>query len=196
MQTVGSTNNCKAQRDPVLHAFPSSSRVRNPQGKQRKGNGDDWRRQRSMSIRFQPKSRASTDHTPGPSRLNAAPIVASNTQAYGFFCLATALPKARITAKDPAIGVHNPATRSKPAGSASRRMSNPSGSPVREVSIPSVMRMVPATNRISSRPRPGPPPANVENKRRNVTALRVFNRPSWPKASKGCNSGSFELRVG
>src|SRR5260221_12281503 len=105
-----------------------------------------------ISIRFHPNSLASTDHAPGPSNANAAPMVARKMQADLSPDRETAFHSARTPTRDPTTGVHSPATRVTPAATDSRckrvdseapRASNPMR--------PRATNANPATSRINSR---------------------------------------------
>jgi hypothetical protein len=119
------------------------------------------------SMRFHPNSRASTDQAPGPNRARAPPVAAKRMPANGSTRRVMVLKIPRSATSDPAIGVHKPATRRLPP-----TMAIPAGS---NVPVPGsilsqlnarMKRTIPAVSRSSSRPKPGPPGANVENSRR------------------------------
>ena len=119
-------------------------------------------------MRFHPNSRASTDHAPGPSSANAAPMVAMKMQAEGSPGRVIMFHSASAANNKPAIGVHNPASRSIPimiatTGSAMNWMDGP----VCSLANPWIISEAPATSRMSRRPAPGQPGAKVENRRRN-----------------------------
>ena len=123
---------------------------------------------RSTSMRFQPNSRASTDHAPGPSSANAAPMVAMKMQAEGSPGRVMMFHSASAATSEPASGVHNPASRSIPimiatTGSVMNWMDGPPNS----LAKPWITSEAPATRRMSRRPAPGQPGAKVEYRRRN-----------------------------
>ena len=118
-------------------------------------------------MRFHPNSRASTDHAPGPSSANAAPMVAMKMQAEGSPGRVMMFHSASAATSEPASGVHNPASRSIPimlatTGSAMNWMDGA----VCSLANPWRMSEAPATRRMSRRPAPGHPGAKVENRRR------------------------------
>ena len=71
-----------------------------------------------MSMRFHPKSRASTDQAPGPSSAREAPRVPSRIYTHGSPECENVLHSSITTTIVPAMGVHNPANRSIPAPAA------------------------------------------------------------------------------
>ena len=119
-------------------------------------------------MRFHPKSRASTDHTPGPMSAKAAPMVAMRMQAEGSLGRVTMMfHVASATASEPASGVHKPANRNIPMMIAEKAKTEKwSDDPASSLSNPWITKQNPATSRISNRPAPGQPGANVENNRR------------------------------
>ena len=126
------------------------------------------RRSRSTSMRFHPNSRASTDHAPGPMSAKAAPMVAMRMQAEGSLGrVAIMFHVASATASEPASGVHMPANRSIPIVIAETAKTEKwNDGPASSLSSPWITKQNPATSRISNRPAPGQPGANVENNRR------------------------------
>ena len=123
------------------------------------------------SMRFHPKSRASTDHAPGPSSTNAAPMVPNRTFAHTSPGREMVFHNPRAATSDPEIGVHKPATRSIALTIASTtRMAGSLGGRVRSLVSSGAMIAIPATHRIKRRPTPGQPQANVENRRRKIAS--------------------------
>jgi len=119
------------------------------------------------SMRFQPNSRASMDHAPGPTSAKATPMVAMKMQAEGSPGRTIMLRTASAASNKPTIGVHNPASRSSPIRIANiARTDSPMGGPVCSLTEPWMTSEAPATTRISRRPAPGQPGAKVENNRR------------------------------
>ena len=113
------------------------------------------------SMRFHPKSLASSDQRPGPNMASAAAIVAVNRCANGSPSDVT-IREISITATAiPAKGVHSPATRSSPGPAKDTKVSVAGGSPLSCQAAPT-RKTEPMTRRMSSKPMPGQPPANVE----------------------------------
>ena len=111
-----------------------------------------------MSMRFHPKRRASIDQPPGPSSARAAPRVPSRIQLHGFPGCEKACHSARIATSTPAIGVHNPASKSIPPPIANTgSMAAPLKVPLRSDITPSRTNAIPATSLIKRRPAPGKP---------------------------------------
>jgi hypothetical protein len=126
-----------------------------------------------ISMRFHPKSRASTDHAPGPSKANAMPSVPSRTLAHGSPVCEKRSSSSKTATNVPEIGVHRPARSSIPAPLASMcGMANWVGAPLRSIVTALPVKAIPATNRMNSSPAPGHPPANVENSRRRTSLCR------------------------
>jgi hypothetical protein len=88
-------------------------------------------------------------------------MVAKRTLAHGSPNCVRAFQIPISAVSDPATGVHNPASRNNPAVIASTSGTANRGS-ARTISA------IPATTRNSSRPAPGQPRANVENRRRKL----------------------------
>jgi len=115
------------------------------------------------SMRLHPKSRASTDHRPGPNIARAAAIVPVNRPTTG--CSSTLrICEISITATTaPATGVHRPTTRRSPARASEAELSAmPNNGSCHSLRPVPTRRTAPTTPRISSRPMPGQLSANVE----------------------------------
>jgi hypothetical protein len=126
------------------------------------------------SIRFHPKSRASADHSPGPKSARAIPMVARKMFAQGSPGCVMLFHTPSTATRDPAMGVHKPASSSIPAAvPIAFGMNNCAGCPLHNPISPWPMSELPATNRIMSRPVPGQPVAKVENSRRKGSTLRA-----------------------
>jgi hypothetical protein len=150
-------------------------------------------------MRLHPKSRASTDHTPGPNIARAAPKVA--IRRYTNLCAgAVKTPQISVRAtRVPTMGVYRPTIRRIPAparrtGTTAVAMGG-SASTV-EAALPT--KTSPTTKRIRMRPMPGQPPAKVEYKRRNgrtspIAIFLVLARNWRPRS--GLDSASFEAAV-
>ena len=139
-------------------------------------------------MRFHPNSRASTDQAPGPMSAKAAPMVAMRMQAEGSLGrVAMMFHVASATASEPASGVHKPANRNIPMVIAETAKTEKwSDDPASSLSNPWITKQDPATSRISNRPAPGQPGANVENNRRkyppnNHSGYRTENCDKSPK---------------
>jgi len=116
-----------------------------------------------MSMRFHPKRRASTDQAPGPSMARAAPTVANNTLVQMFPGSKKTFQISMTAASVPAMGVHKPAINSNPApvvitDSTVRKIEGWLDS----LAASRTINAIPATRRMSRRPAPGQPWANVE----------------------------------
>jgi hypothetical protein len=120
------------------------------------------------SRRFHPKRRASTDHEPGPSSARAAPSAQTRNDIHESEGDQKMLHSARIAASAPAIGVHRPTSSNKPNPIARRdRSVTQVDARDNDGATPTWISVAPVARRSSSRPAPGQPRANVENKRRN-----------------------------
>src|SRR5262245_48234235 len=127
------------------------------------------------SMRFHPKSRASSDHAPGPSSTRATHRVAKRTSAHGFPRWEMALHNPRAALSDPEMGVHKPMSRRIPQAIATTaRVPGPIDGPSRNTLSPTALSPIPATRRINRRPAPGKPRANVEKRRRTNTLRRGY----------------------
>jgi hypothetical protein len=113
-------------------------------------------------MRFHPKSLASSDHRPGPNMASAAAIVAVNRCANGSPSDVT-IREISITATAiPANGVHSPATRSSPGPAKDAKVSVArNGESLHSGQLARTRRTQPMTRRMTSKPMPGQPPANV-----------------------------------
>jgi len=127
-----------------------------------------------MSMRRQPKRRASTDHAPGPSSPRAAPIAASrNADPVTRSGNEAAARPAKISQRfeknrrDPATGVQNPGNNSAPAAMFSTPgTADPIARPPLSARSPLMIAAAPPALRSKSRPAPGAPRAKVEKSRR------------------------------
>ena len=79
-----------------------------------------------MSMRFHPNSPASTDQAPGPIIARAAPNVPNRMRVHRSTGCDSAFHSSRNATVAPAIGVHNPASRSNPAAVANKFSMNAS----------------------------------------------------------------------
>ena len=143
-----------------------------------------------MSMRFHPKRRASTDQAPGPSSARAAPRVAIRIRVHGSPGCEKTFHTSMTTRSDPATGVHKPAIRSIPAPVAiTHNMAGPNGGPLHSFVTPRSITSTPVTRRMSNRPIPGQPRANVENSLRKGTVLssrvQVRKFPMGAEPQKG-----------
>jgi hypothetical protein len=144
-------------------------------------------------MRFHPKRRASTDQAPGPSSASAALMVPNRMLGHGSPVSENAFHSETIATSAPAMGVHKPATRRSPAATASTCtmtgvIGRPIGRPPRSSATPRKIIAMPATNRMTRRPTPGEPRANVE-KRRRTRKARLRDSRREPESPKGwCES--------
>jgi hypothetical protein len=142
------------------------------------------------STRFHPKRRASIDHRPGPKSASAPPIVANNTRTQASPGSAALHSSSKAT-EVPAMGVQSPGMRRIP-----KRASNAAiisveiGASLRSVELARTTSVKPRTRRMTSRPVPGRPPANVEYRRRNsatpfcaFTSFRCYGADRNPQKS-------------
>ena len=139
-----------------------------------------------MRMRFHPKRRASTDHTPGPRSASAAPRMPMRTHVHGFVRCKAACKNARIASIVPAIGVHKPIRRSTPIPMATTcSKAAPSGGAPRNSRTPWATKPIPAARRSKRRPSPGAPPAKFEKSRRKSwRGYKVHNSGSKPQRAK------------
>ena len=122
-----------------------------------------------MSMRFHPKRRASTDQAPGPSMARAAPRVPKRIKLQGSRGCVKALQVSMIARSTPAMGVHKPASRSIPAAIARTCITAMLvGGALCSSIILRTSNAMPTTRRMSRRPAPGQPRANVEKSRRKT----------------------------
>jgi hypothetical protein len=150
-------------------------------------------------MRFQPNSRASTDHTPGPSSASAAPRIAVSTHVHGFASCNAACANASSASSVPAIGVHKPARRSNPTTIVTTcSVAGPKAGAPRNSRIARPATPMPAAKRSNSRPSPGAPPAKFEKSRRTTCAVyEVRNSPRNPQRDEinhyfGCPFLNFD----
>jgi len=121
------------------------------------------------SIRFHPYRRLSKDQKPGPTNAAAAAIVAMK------MCVERAprshgiVQSSRAATSVPATGVHKPARSSsaRPMATTHTAIIWGEGLPFSS-STTRQIKAIPTTRRNSSRPTPGQPRANVENRRRKT----------------------------
>ena len=153
-------------------------------------------------TRFHPNRRASIDHSPGPSIARAPAMVASRNQrdlSPGSVKIFNASTRA---ANVPATGVHSPAIKRIPTP---RRIAEVTvvdigGSPHNRRPARTTSTE-PTTTRISSKPAPGQPPANVEYKRRTRTLsheleCQICRAIRHPKASRTRHSFEAGMQGG
>jgi len=120
-------------------------------------------------MRFHPKRRASTDHTPGPSSASAAPRTAMRTQIHGFARRSDAWSNPSTASSVPATGVHKPIRRSSPTTiSTTFRVASPKEGAPPNSRTPRVTTPIPAVTRSNSKPSPGAPPAKFEKSLRTI----------------------------
>jgi hypothetical protein len=118
----------------------------------------------TISMRFHPKRRASTDQAPGPSRAIARARAQSRLSLAGSPCREMIRHNSRSTITVATTGVHNPMISSSPA--VAMKSWN---KPVPKVGIFPTTRMagaineLPAATRSTRSPTPGQPRANDEN---------------------------------
>ena len=129
-------------------------------------------------MRFLPNSLASIDQKPGPSMTRAAPKTARTIGPRKWSDVISNVHISATTTSVPAMGVHKPASRSIPAPIATDCLTIASGrgAPISSA-IPSWMRRNPATTLRRSKPLPGQPLGNMENKRCRKTPT-VENKES------------------
>jgi hypothetical protein len=124
-------------------------------------------------MRFQPKRRASIDHSPGPNIARAAPAVPNKSQTHLSPGSIIIFQISMSATEVPTMGVHNPATRRMPAPMASTAgMVTFKGGSIRSLEAARTTSEEPITKRRRSKPVPGQPPANVEYSRRNDTPYK------------------------
>jgi hypothetical protein len=142
------------------------------------------RRPGGASIRFHPKSWASTDQRPGPNSARAAPTVPVMRPTNGSGAMVSTRAISMTATAAPAKGVQSPAMRRSPdaARDADVSIVYSGGSPHRREPA-RMTRTEPTTRRKSSNPVPGQLPANVEYRRRNpyqcplqVSSLQARNK--------------------
>ena len=123
-------------------------------------------------MRLHPKRRASIDHRPGPNIARAAPAVPNKSQTHRSPG-STNILQISIRATDvPTIGVHKPATNRIPAAiESTASMVTFIGGSLASLEAARTISAQPTTKRMSSKPTPGQPPANVEYRRRNLHTL-------------------------
>ena len=129
------------------------------------------------SMRFHPKSRASTDQRPGPSIVSAQPIVAARRRPFKSSPVLRMSEIATTATTAPATGVHNPAMRRSAASASDAEATMSNGGPLHSPGPARQSTTAPTTSRISSRAIPGAPPANVEYRRRNTYLEMIIG--SW-----------------
>jgi hypothetical protein len=112
---------------------------------------------------FLPKSRASTDHAPGPIIAKVLPKTTSMSGSHMSPPPEKTSHNSTAATSAPATGVHSPARMNSPR--TAPQTSNPfAGVPLRMAS-PLCNRTAPVTRRCMRRPKPGQPSANVEKSR-------------------------------
>jgi len=111
-----------------------------------------------ISIRFQPKRRASIDHGPGPSSARAAPRVPSRAKIHGSPTCKKIFHSSMTATSVPATRVQKPASKSIPAPIASTdKIASRVGGPLHSLMTPRSINAIPATSRMSRRPKPDGP---------------------------------------
>jgi len=145
-------------------------------GKRRTQRAFECDRRGRTSMRFHPKSRASIDNRPGPSMVSATPIVAARRRPFRSSPVLriSEIATAAITA--PATGVHNPAMRRSAASARDPETTMCNGGPLHSLGPACQRTTAPTTSRINSKAIPGPPPANVEYRRRNTSLETIIRR--------------------
>ena len=114
-------------------------------------------------MRFQPKSRASIDNRPGPTIVSPAAMVAEKRWPTGGPLVVKISEITTTAATAPASGVHNPMMRrSAAAASDAEAMITCNGGSLNSRGPACQRTTAPTPSRISNRPIPGQPPANVE----------------------------------
>ncbi len=126
------------------------------------------------TISLRPNKRESIENAPGPRRPREAAMTPTRTATpliSGGFKLSTGIDNSaaamqHTAASTPPTGVKRPAIRDRPLATAIKAKA-----PVNHIEVSDRMRVdtpakinrIPAVDRSSSRPMPGPPPGNVEN---------------------------------
>ena len=114
------------------------------------------------SMRFHPKSRASTDQRPGPNIAKAPPMVAAKRQTNESSPMVIRQISIMATSV-PVRGVHSPAMRRSPDAVRDTDVSVVCiGASLHSFEPARNRRTEPTTRRMSSNPMPGQLPANVE----------------------------------
>ena len=153
-------------------------------------------RRTGASMRFHPKSRASIDTRPGPSIASAPAMVAARRRPTGGSPVVKISEIATTATTAPATGVHNPAMRRSPATASNAQATIVcNGGSLQSRGPAYQRRTAPTTSRISSKPIPGQPPANVEYRRRN-TYLDTIIRREVATANPPTGSWESPFRVG
>jgi hypothetical protein len=126
-------------------------------------------------MRFHPKSRASTDHAPGPSSAKATPRVPKRILAHGSPGCQKVSQTSKTATSAPETGVHKPASSSIPVAVAStHRAVGSVGGSTRSIVTARPINVIPATSRMNKSPAPGQPRAKVENSRRRSSLRRAY----------------------
>ena len=143
------------------------------------------------SMRFHPKSRASTDNRPGPSIVSAQPIVAARRRPFRSSPVLRISEIATTATTAPATGVHKPAMTNSAARARDAETTMCNGGPLDSPGPACQSTTAPTTSRISSNPTPGQPPANVEYSRRNTYLDTIIGRggaTGTPRLGRGSDS--------
>lgn len=125
-------------------------------------------------MRLHPKSRASTDHKPGPNMASALAMV-PNSRATHRSPGTVRNCQVSIKATDvPTSGVHSPGTMRIPHPADNPNNSVvPIGVPPSNILLARANSAAPTTKRMRSRAAPGRPPAKVEYKRRKYAPFKL-----------------------
>jgi len=116
------------------------------------------------------------ENNPGPNMARAAAAVANNSQTHLSPAIISIFQISTNAMEVPTIGVHKPTTSSIPAPikSAAGIVTFIGGGSLHSVRPARAISTEPTTTRMSSKPAPGQPPANVEYKRRKTHPSRRY----------------------
>jgi hypothetical protein len=126
------------------------------------------------SMRFHPKSRASTDQRPGPNIARAPPMVPASRHTTEFRSVISSCAISITATTMPAGGVQSPAMRRTPDTITDMARVACNGGWLHSAGPAWTTSTEPATTRMSSNPMPGQLSANVEYRRRNTYLGRIF----------------------
>jgi len=122
-------------------------------------------------MRFHPKRRASIDHKPGPNMAREAAAVANSSHTHLSPATMSIFQISISAMEAPAIGVHKPTMSRIPAPikAMAGMVTFIGGGSLHSLKPARAISTEPTTRRMSSKPVPGQPPANVEYSRRKDT---------------------------
>jgi hypothetical protein len=126
-------------------------------------------------MRFHPKRRASMDHRPGPNIARAAAAVPNSNHTHLSPAIVSIFQISINAMEVPTIGVHKPTISSIPAPikSTAGIVTFIGGRSFHSLKLVRTTSAEPTTKRMSSKPVPGQPPANVEYRRRKDTPFAL-----------------------